>query len=255
MPEFRTDTGTIFYEVIGADSPAAPTITLLHNFMSTGRAAWGSIATALAERFRVLLPDLPGHGRSRGYPARFHYGEMGKQIAALMQAEGAADGYLAGCSAGGMITQLLVHHQLVQPRTLTLVSTTYSTNPATTNNHNSLLPENFKASPGWMETTAKLHDPHHYLGYYDEVLLPGFRHLRLEESIDLPLVALRQWRFPVCLIQGDGDEFFPPFLVEQMATALPDAELHIIPEQTHALIFRQPWKVRNIMVEFLRRHE
>ena len=101
MREFQTATGVIAYEVLNEGSTTAPTITLLHNFMSTGRAAWATIAPTLAERFRVLLPDLPGHGRSQGYPPGFHYGEMGKQMAALMQAEGATEGHLAGCSAGG----------------------------------------------------------------------------------------------------------------------------------------------------------
>jgi pimeloyl-ACP methyl ester carboxylesterase len=255
MREFQTETGVIAYEVLNEASTTVPTITLLHNFMSTGRAAWASIAPTLAERFRVLLPDLPGHGRSQGYPAGFHYGEMGKQIAELMQAEGATDGHLAGCSAGGMIAQLLVQQKLVQPRTVTLISTTYSTNPATTGNTNALIPENFKASPRWMETTATLHDPYHYAGYYQEVLLTGFRNMQPATGIDLPLSALRTWPMPVCLIQGELDEFFPPFIVEGMAQALPNAELHLIPEQTHALIFRQPWKVRELMIEFLARHD
>lgn len=255
MLEFGTETGLIHYELIDRAGSGAPTLTLLHNFMSTGRAAWGSIASALAEHFRILLPDLPGHGRSQGHPDRFHYGAMAHQIAALMRAEGASDGHLAGCSAGGMIAQLLLYHKLVQPRTLTLVSTTYSTNPTTTGNTHSLTPENFKASPGWMETTAKLHDPHHYAGYYYEVLLPGFRRIEPSESIDLPLAALHDWTLPVCLIHGERDEFFPTALVERMAKTLPNAELHLIPEQTHALIFRQPWKVRDRMMEFLGRYE
>lgn len=256
MPEFRTETGSIYYRIFASkaavDQPV-PTLTLLHNFMSSGEAAWGMMAPALAEQYRVLVPDLPGHGRSLGHPAHYAYLPMAQQIAALMQAEGAGQGHLAGCSAGGMIAQLLVHHQLVQPRSLTLMSTTYSLNPATTGNQATLTPEQFKASPRWMEATAKLHDPYHYPGYYQQELLPGFRNLTIEQSIDLPINALQSWRFPVCLIQGEQDEFFPAFIVERMARAIPDVELHLIPDQTHALLFRQPWKVREIMLAFLHR--
>lgn len=256
MPELRTATGSIYYEVLGPTQPQpAATITLLHNFMSTGRTAWGSIAPALAERYRVILPDLPGHGRSLGYPAHYHYGAMAQQIAALLQAEEGATGHLAGCSAGGMIAQLLVQQGLAQPHTLTLISTTYSINPATTHNHASLTTENFKASPRWLDATAALHDPHHYAGYFQAELLPGFRQLGSQRAIDLPLTALQHWAFPVCLIQGAQDEFFPPFISEAMAAALPAAELHIIPDQTHALIFRQPWKVRELLLAFLAGHE
>lgn len=256
MPEFRTETGRIYYEVFKpalASDPPASTITLLHNFMSNGHTAWGSIAPALAEHYRVLVLDLPGHGRSLGHPIDYAYLAMAQQIADLMEAEGATHGHLAGCSAGGMIAQLLVYHQLVQPSSLTLISTTYSLNPATTGNTASLTPEQFKASPRWMEATARLHDPYHYPGYHQQELLPGFRRLTIEQGIDLPLNALHTWSFPVCLIQGAQDEFFPTFVVEAMANALPNAELHLIPDQTHALLFRQPWKVREIMLAFLQR--
>ena len=226
-------------------------MTLLHNFMSSGRAAWGQIAPALAEHYRLLIPDLPGHGRSQGYPPHFEHKVMASQLAALMHAVGAEGGHLAGCSSGGMLAQLLVDGQLVQPRTLTLISTTYSTNPATTGNHNPLTIENFRAGRNWLEATAKLHDPHHTPGYYQEVLLPGFQVLNDHYAIDLPLTALGKWALPVCLIHGAEDEFFPAYIAESVAQVLPNAVLHLVPEQTHALLFRQPSKVRDLLLGFL----
>ena len=255
MAEFVTATGTIYYEVIAhtGDHPQPQTLTLLHNFMSAGRSAWGPLLEKLAHRFRLLLPDLPGHGRSQGYPPGFHYGAIAQQVADLMVAEGAATGHLAGCSAGGMIAQLLVHQRLVQPASLTLVSTTYSTAPQVMGQSQSLKPENFQAGRRWMAATAQLHDPHHYPGYYAEVVLAQFRQLEPATSIDLTLADLHTWRLPVCLIHGAEDEFFPPVIVEQMAAALPNAEWHLLPGQPHALIFRQPWKVAELMATFFDR--
>lgn len=252
---FSTDTGQIFYEVWPAPGPgpAAPTLTLLHNFMSSGRAAWGAMIPTLNQRFRLLVPDLPGHGRSLGAPAAFEHTHMARQIAQLMAAVGADGGHVAGTSSGGMIAQLLVHGDLAQPRTLILISTTHSTNPKTTDNPNALTPDDFRAGERWMEATARLHDPFRYEGYYEEVLLPGFRHLRITHGIDLPLNALASFHLPVCLIHGEDDEFFPPSIPERMAWTLPDAELHIIPGQTHALAFRQPRKITELMLDFLAR--
>lgn len=255
MPEFVTTTGSIFYEVIAPTAAvAAPqTVTLLHNFMSTGRSAWGPLIEKLAQRFRLLLPDLPGHGRSQGYPPAFHYGMIAQQIADLLVAEQATEGHLAGCSAGGMIAQLLVNRRLVQPASLTLVSTTYNMAPQVTGESQKLKPENFQAGRRWMEATAQLHDPYHYPGYYTEVLLESFRRLEPATTIALSLSDLRNWTLPVCLIHGTEDEFFPPVIMEQMAAALPDAALHLLPGQPHALIFRQPWKVAELMATFLHR--
>ncbi len=44
----------------------APVLVLLHGFMGSGN-DWATIANALPE-FRVLAPDLPGHGESTGLP-------------------------------------------------------------------------------------------------------------------------------------------------------------------------------------------
>ena len=100
MPEFKTATGLLYYEVSGP--PEAPPLTLLHNFMSSGRSAWGPLLPALTKGYRVLLPDLPGHGRSQGYPPGFHHLEMAHQLAQIMAFEGTEQGgKLAGTVALG----------------------------------------------------------------------------------------------------------------------------------------------------------
>ena len=257
MPEFATESGAIYYEVLEATEPAVPqvqTLTLLHNFMSSGRAAWGPLLVELSRSYRLLLPDLPGHGRSLGQPAGYEHHAIACQLADLMRAERAEHGHLAGCSSGGMLAQLLVHHQLVAPATLTLVSTTYSVNPQTTGNDHALTPEHFQAARNWMEATARLHDPYRYGGYYEQELLPGFRGLTGETAIDLPLAALAEFTMPICIIHGERDEFFPAFIPDGMAATAPNAELHMVPRQTHALLFRQPWQVAQIMLKFLQSH-
>ncbi len=251
MAFFETESGTIYFETYG--DPAAPPLTLLHNFMSNGRTAWGSMVEALGEHFHVLLPDSPGHGRSQGYPDGFDHRSMARQLAALMEAEGFTDGHLAGVSSGGMVAQQMVHLELMLPASLMLVSTTYSNNPATTGVERAVKPENFKAGSRWLDATARLHDPHHYEGYFDEVILASFRGLSASQTIDLALEDVALWQMPVCLIHGADDEFFAPRIMEDMARVLPNAELHIIPNQPHALIFRRPWAVQAILLNFLQR--
>lgn len=253
MAEFHTDTGVIYYEILSEPSAGQsirPSLILLHNFMSTGRGAWGPLLDGLTQSFRVILPDLPGHGRSVGRPIGFNHTVIAHQLATLFEAIGADDAHLAGCSSGGMIAQLLVHHRLVEPASLALVSTTHSVDPATNGASAALLPERFQASGTWRQATARLHDPYRYDGYYEEVLLPGFRKLRSHAAIDLPLATLSEWTMPVCLIHGDRDEFFPVSIAQRMAAALPDSELNVIQEQSHALIFMQPWQVLKRLLNF-----
>ncbi len=262
MAEFSTATGHLYYEVYEQAPPRSThhpaesprTLTLLHNFMSTGDTAWGTMIESLRRTYRVLVPDLSGHGQSIGYPIGFHHTVMAQQVASLMEAEGAANGHLAGCSSGGMIAQLLVHHDLVAPASVTLVSTTYTVDHAKlTSESEPLETENFRAGRRWLEATARLHDPFHYDGYFEDELLTGFRKLTPRTAIDLPLTAYETWPMPVCIIHGAEDEFFPAEVAQQMAAALPDAELNIVPDQSHALIFRRPWQVGTLLEAFLTR--
>jgi pimeloyl-ACP methyl ester carboxylesterase len=171
-----------------------------------------------------------------------------------MVAEDTQTGHLAGVSSGGMIAQQMVHLDMVQPATLTLISTTYSNDTSTTGEERALKPGNFRAGERWLEATARLHDPYHHPGYFDEVLLSSFRQLTAAQTIDLTLDDLARWEMPVCLIHGGADEFFAASIVEDMKRAIPNAELHLIPQQPHALIFKRPWAVGEIMQDFLKRH-
>ncbi len=270
ISSFRTEHGSIEYEVLnntGRCAGEVSSILLLHNFMSTGHAAWGPMLDGLALNHRVILPDLPGHGRSIGHPEHFDHGVMAHQLAALLHAEDATDAHLAGCSSGGMIAQLIVEEQLVTPASLTLVSTTYS-NRLDVLGDPSVVPADFSAGRLWLEATARLHDPHQSnhshlgdsqhnrsqpSGYYENILLPGFRQLRPETTIDLPLTRLADWTLPVCIIHGECDEFFSVGIAKEMASTLPNATLYVVPDQSHALIFRQPWKVLRFMRAFLQK--
>jgi 3-oxoadipate enol-lactonase len=255
MREFTTTTGVIAYEVLEpAHTGPVETVLLLHNFMSTGRMAWGAIALELRERYRVILPDLPGHGRSRGYPPDFSHRAIAAQIGALLEFEEVTTPHVAGCSAGGAMALWLALDGPIIPATLTLVSTTYSVNAETTGVQASMEPESFQAGRSWLEATAKLHDIHHGEGYFDSTLLPAFRRLTPETSIDLSQAELASLTMPACVIHGDQDEIFPVELARQLAAGLPNSELHIIAGQSHALIFRRRWVVSEHMRDFLARH-
>lgn len=253
MPEFTTSTGTIFYQDLGPEQPLAP-VLLLHNFMSTGRTAWGSIANELAKEYRVIVPDLPGHGRSIGFPPNFDHRQIAMQIADLADSLDLFTLHVAGCSAGGAVAEWIVAEELLDVRTLTLVSSSYSVSSETTGISIDTRPEAYRAGDNWLEVTAKLHDIYQGEGYFERVLLPGYRALTPARSVDLPLDSLAQWELPVCIIHGEEDEIFPVALAEQMHATLPNSELHVIPGQAHSLIFRQSRKVGMIIQDFLAEH-
>ena len=83
--------------------PEAPVLLLLHG---TGAAthSWAGLAPRLAERFRVVAPDLPGHGFTDPLPAgRLSLPGMAAAIRDLLAQIGAAPVLVVGHSAGAAI--------------------------------------------------------------------------------------------------------------------------------------------------------
>jgi pimeloyl-ACP methyl ester carboxylesterase len=86
----------------------APTVVLLHGWMASGGLNWLSAFGPLAQHFRVLAPDLPGHGRgSRSLRGRFELETCADEVAAMLRALDAGPAVIAGYSMGGPVAQLL----------------------------------------------------------------------------------------------------------------------------------------------------
>lgn len=95
----------------GLGPERAPAVLLVHGWGGDGR-EWSPHAEALADRFRVLVPDLRGHGRSE-VPAEGNTpAEMAEDLAALIQALGTGPVVAVGHSMGGQVVNLLaVRHR------------------------------------------------------------------------------------------------------------------------------------------------
>src|SRR5579872_3496519 len=79
-----------------------PTVVFLHG-AGFDHSAWALHSRWFAHHgFAVLVPDLPGHGRSQG-PALKSIAGMADWIVALLEAAGAAKAHLIGHSMGSLI--------------------------------------------------------------------------------------------------------------------------------------------------------
>ena len=93
----------VHYEVHG--SSTAPWLAVCHGG-GLDSASFAPLAERLAPRWRVLLWDLPGHGRSRPMPERFDMGVCAEAFAAVLEAAGVDRAMLLGFSFGGVVAQL-----------------------------------------------------------------------------------------------------------------------------------------------------
>lgn len=96
----------------------APVLLLLHG---TGAAthSWRGLAPLLAGPFRVVAPDLPGHGFTDPLPAgTLSLPGMAKAVAALVQTLGTTPDIVAGHSAGAAILARMILDRMIAPRLL-----------------------------------------------------------------------------------------------------------------------------------------
>lgn len=91
----------LFYRLDGRDG--APVVTMLHSLATHGGLWERESATLVQAGYRVLRPDMRGHGRSMGGGDDFDLALLAQDVVALWDALGIATSRLLGLSIGGMI--------------------------------------------------------------------------------------------------------------------------------------------------------
>ena len=79
-----------------------PTVVLLHG-LGASKVSWLPLLGPLAERYRVVVPDLPGHGESSKPRANYTPLFFSAVVRELLDAIGAGEATLIGNSMGGRV--------------------------------------------------------------------------------------------------------------------------------------------------------
>lgn len=95
---------------------------LLHGW-SMSSAVFSEVAPVLAKKYRVLCPDLPGHGQSDSV-ADCQLGVLAMAIEQWAQQLGVANPSLLGWSLGGQVALQIAANKLLSVKKLLLISTT-----------------------------------------------------------------------------------------------------------------------------------
>jgi len=98
LPSLRSDDAEIFYEIRGSGPP----VVLLHPF-PCDHEFWHPIAAALDSRYRLILPDLRGHGNSEIGKGPALMQKHASDLARVLDAAGIGKAAFIGCSIGGYI--------------------------------------------------------------------------------------------------------------------------------------------------------
>lgn len=98
--------GTTFVREV-AGPPGAPTLLLLHGWIASAGLNWFQVYEELGKRFRVIAPDMRGHGRGLRALRRFRLADCADDAAGLLDELGSGPVIAVGYSMGGPVAQLL----------------------------------------------------------------------------------------------------------------------------------------------------
>jgi pimeloyl-ACP methyl ester carboxylesterase len=220
----------MYYEIEGAGEP----LVLLHGFNNSGQ-TWKAMLDAFAGQYRVILPDLRGHGRSTNPSGEFTHRQSARDVYALLDSLGVQRFKAMGISTGGMT---LLHMATSRPERIAAMvligATTYF--PAQARDIMA------KSTPESLTDAqlARLQEIHKHGDEQIRMLrrqFHGFKDSHDDMIFTPPLLAIIRAR--TLVVHGDRDAFFPVSIPAQMYESIPNSALWIIPNGQHVPIFQE----------------
>ncbi|TDH65398.1 hypothetical protein CCR75_001362 [Bremia lactucae] len=113
-----------YIERKGKDKKDADVVVFLHGFSST-KEAWVRVARGIDKRYKIIIPDLPGQGRTTPVDTLTDYSmpNQAKRLHDFLEQEVPADKniHLVGCSMGGMLAGVYTGLYPERVKSLTMV--------------------------------------------------------------------------------------------------------------------------------------
>ena len=97
---------SVYYRTMGSGPP----VVLLHGFCETNQ-IWGVFANLLAQRCKLIIPDLPGFGASALPPSSFSLDSVGELMWEWLDSIDVQRPVLVGHSMGGYISLAMTHQR------------------------------------------------------------------------------------------------------------------------------------------------
>lgn len=251
LPEIFPPTHTLSSHVSGVEMHAlsrgrvpyseAPTYVLVHGLGMSGRYMMPT-ARLLAAHARVVLPDLPGFGKS-GKPDRvLNIPELADALAEWMTANDLSASVLIGNSLGAqVIADLAARHPHLVERAVLIAPTVDPEARRVFTQAMRLLLDAFREPMALYGIAIS----DYFRAGFGRVL-ETLRHALVDPIVEkLPSV-----RCPVLIVRGGLDPIVPQEWVEEVARLIPDSRLITFPDAAHAVNFNSPERLVEEILRF-----
>jgi pimeloyl-ACP methyl ester carboxylesterase len=248
----------IFVEDVGSGTP----LVLVHGFLGSSE-MWQPQINFFKDDFRVIVPALPGFGKSQAINSCNSIQCMARSILDSLNRKNIKNFHLLGHSMGGMVVQEMT--RLASEKILKLIC--YGTGPRGN------IPGRFET----MDETRKklkvegLESTAHRIAktWFIEGDKAKYFYLCSDagkqtsiEAADNGLVAMKNWsgvdelkniKNKTLIIWGDQDKAYNHNQIETLNRYVPDSELRIIKGCSHNVHLENPAEFNKTVKEFLRR--
>jgi pimeloyl-ACP methyl ester carboxylesterase len=224
-------------------------LLLVHGFNSCA-ADWGSIADALAQDYRLIIPDLRGHGWSTEPASSFSTLRSSDDISALLNSLGLRRVRAIGLSMGGMVLLHLATREQDRISSMVLVSSASQVSDQTRAILRGTTVETLPSVVRDRSRSCAVHGEGQMRGLVDRVR----SYANDTEDVNFSAAQLHTIRARTLVVQGDRDRLHPLETTVQLYRGIPNSELWIVPGGGHVPIWgdRQPEFLR-VAREFLNR--
>lgn len=257
----------LFYTTLGM----GPDVVLLHP-TPTHHAFWLPAARFLADRYRLVLIDLRGHGQSctleKPLTTPITMQQLAEDVHAIVESLGIARAAFVGCSIGSYL--LYEYWRRFPHKMAALVLTCGKPQPDTAANR--------ERREEWMAAARRPGGLEKFFGSMADTLVgptaqreqPAIRCAVREMMAAMPLDAmqavqrglalrpdsvptLQTMELPVCVIAGGEDQSSTPPEMRVIADQVRGAEFHLLQDAGHYAPLEQPERVAALIGKFLDR--
>lgn len=231
MPTTWLSDFEMFYETRGEGEP----LLLLHGGMGIG-GDWRHVFASDPAGFRLVVPDLRGHGRSTNPSGTFTFRQCGDDVLALLDHLGVPRVKAIGLSMGA---KTLLHVAAKQPdrvSAMVLVSATPYFPPSAKAAMAQFSPAAFGAlSPEALATlrARHVHGDAQIRQLY--AMIAGFA--ARDDDMAFTATQLGTVTTQTLIVHGDRDPLYPVELALELYRGLPRSALWVVPNGGHGPVF------------------
>jgi pimeloyl-ACP methyl ester carboxylesterase len=219
---------------------AGETLVLLHGGLTDSRDFDPNLAM-LADRFRLLLPDRRGHGRTADVPGPLSVSLMARDLAAFLDKLAGGPAHLVGYSAGAAVALRVALDRPDLVNRLVLISGAFHQDGML------VLPQAGGTPPPQLVARYAEVSPDG-ADHFPTVIAKVARSAAEEPGLcreDLAVIIR-----PTLVMSGDDDLVTLDHTVA-LYESLPNAQLAILPGTSHLLLFEKPELVTGLVADFL----